>query len=71
MQQHTPMTGLSEIGRTVDAIQNQRDEKQRKEEAQQKAIALYHDQISAQEGQLKVDDVLTTEMTEQVTLLKK
>lgn len=70
MQQHTPMTGLSEIGRTVDAIQNQRDEKQRKEEAQQKAIALYHDQISAQEGQLKVDDVLTTEMSEQVTLLK-
>ncbi|WP_407411631.1 methyl-coenzyme M reductase [Acinetobacter sp.] len=70
MQQHTPMTGLSQIGRTLETIHNQRDEKQRKEEAQQKAIALYHDRIAEQEGQLKVDDVLTTEMSEQVTLLK-
>lgn len=70
MQQNTPMTGLSQIGRTLETIHNQHDEKQRKEEAQQKAIALYHDRIAEQEGQLKVDDVLSGELPEQVTLLK-
>lgn len=70
MQQHTPITGIGRMGQAISNGMDQYQEKQRKEEAQQKAIALYHDQISAQEGQLKVDDVLTTEMTEQVTLLK-
>lgn len=70
MQQHTPITGIGRMGQAISNGMDQYQEKQRKEEAQQKAIALYHDQVAAQEGQLKVDDVLTSEMTEQVVLLK-
>src|SRR5690606_32999861 len=39
-------------------------------EAQQKQIALYHDKINEQEAKVKLDDVMTSEMSEQVTLVK-
>lgn len=70
MQQQTPLTGLGKIGQSIGGVMNQRDEKLREQEANQKKIALYHDQMAEQEAKVKVDDVLTTEMSEQVTRVK-
>ena len=70
LQQHTPMTGLSNLGNAIGGALEARDAKQREEEAQQKSIALYHDNIATEEAKVKLDDVLTTEMAEQSTLVK-
>ncbi len=70
LQQHTPLTGLSSIGNAVGGVMNAVDEKQRENEANQKKIALIHDQVAEREAKVKVDDVLTTEMSDQVTQLK-
>jgi hypothetical protein len=70
LQQHTPMTGLSSLGNAVGGALEARDAKQREEEAQQKSIALYHDNMATEEAKVKLDDVLTTEMAEQSTLVK-
>lgn len=70
LQQHTPITGLQEMGRSIGGAMNAHEEKQREQEAQQKQIALYHDKINEQEAKVKLDDVMTSEMSEQVTLVK-
>ena len=70
LQQHTPMTGLSDLGNAIGGALEARDAKQREEEAQQKSIALYHDNLATEEAKVKIDDVLTTEMAEQSTLVK-
>lgn len=70
LQQHTPMTGLSNLGNAIGGALEARDAKQREEEAQQKSIALYHDNLATEEAKVKLDDVLTTEMAEQSTLVK-
>jgi hypothetical protein len=70
LQQFTPMTGLSDLGNAIGGALEARDAKQREEEAQQKSIALYHDNLATEEAKVKLDDVLTTEMAEQSTLVK-
>ena len=70
LQQHTPITGLQEMGRSIGVAMNAHEEKLREQEAQQKQIALYHDKINEQEAKVKLDDVMTSEMSEQVTLVK-
>ena len=70
LQQHAPMTGLSNLGNAIGGALEARDAKQREEEAQQKSIALYHDNLATEEAKVKLDDVLTTEMAEQSTLVK-
>lgn len=70
LQQHTPITGLQEMGRSIGGAMNAHEEKLREQEAQQKQIALYHDKINEQEAKVKLDDVMTSEMSEQVTLVK-
>lgn len=70
LQQHTPMTGLSNLGNAIGGALEARDAKQREQEAQQKTIALYHDNLATEEAKVKIDDVLTTEMAEQSTLVK-
>lgn len=70
LQQHTPITGLSSIGNAVGGVMNAVDEKKREEEANQKKIALIHDQVAEREAKVKVDNVLTTEMSDQVTQMK-
>ena len=54
----------------VAQVTQQFDEKQREEEAQQKAIALYHDKLATDEAKIKLDDVLTTQMSDQVVSIK-
>lgn len=70
LQQHTPITGLQDMGRSIGGAMNAHEEKLREQEAQQKQIALYHDKINEQEAKVKLDDVMTSEMSEQVTLVK-
>lgn len=70
MQQHSPVTGLSQIGQSIDNANNKRNEKIEQQEVTAKRLELYHADIAKKEAQLKIDDVLTSEMSEQVTLIK-
>lgn len=70
MQQHTPMTGLGSIGRAVDGIIDERRRKSDEADVSAKRAELYHNDLAEKEAKVKLDDVLTTELSEQVTLLK-
>ncbi|UVB00998.1 methyl-coenzyme M reductase [Acinetobacter lwoffii] len=70
MQQHTPMTGLGSIGKTVDGIIEERRRKSDEADVSAKRAELYHNDLAEKEAKVKLDDVLTTELSEQVTLLK-
>lgn len=54
----------------VSQVAQQFDQKQREQEAQQKQIALYHDKLATDEAKIKLDDVLTTEMSDQIVSIK-
>lgn len=73
MRQHTPITGLSEIGRTVENVLNERDEKQRQEQdkSEKANFALQSSKIGAdisvvdndlllkmQSGEISYDDAV-------------
>lgn len=70
MQQHTPMTGLGSIGKAVDGIIEERRRKSDEADVSAKRAELYHNDLAEKEAKVKLDDVLTTELSEQVTLLK-
>lgn len=70
LQQHTPMTGLASIGNAIGGAFEARDQKQQEAEVSAKRLELYHNALDEQEAKVKLDDVMTTEMSEQVTLLK-
>lgn len=70
MQQHTPMTGLGSIGKTIDGIIEERRRKSDEADVSAKRAELYHNDLAEKEAKVKLDDVLTTELSEQVTLLK-
>lgn len=70
MQQHTPITGLSAIGNAIGGALEARDNQQRENEVAAKRAELFHNQVSEQEAKVKLDDVLTREASEKVTLLK-
>ncbi|WP_441373568.1 methyl-coenzyme M reductase [Acinetobacter lwoffii] len=70
MQQHTPMTGLGSIGKAVDGIIDERRRKSDEADVSAKRAELYHNDLAEKEAKVKLDDVLTTELSEQVTLLK-
>lgn len=61
---------LQNVSQVADQYAQQKDQQQREAEAKQKQISLYHDNIAEAEAKVKLDDVLTSEMSEQVTLLK-
>lgn len=54
----------------VSQVAQQLDQQQREKEAQQKQIALYHDKLATDEAKIKLDNVLTTEMSDQVVSIK-
>lgn len=73
MRQHTPITGLSEIGQTVENVLNERDEKQRQEQdkSEKANFALQSSKIGAdisvvdndlllkmQSGEISYDDAV-------------
>ncbi|MFN3893067.1 MAG: methyl-coenzyme M reductase [Acinetobacter sp.] len=70
MQQHTPMTGLSKIGETIGGVIDERRRKSDEADVSAKRAELYHNDLAEKEAKVKLDDVLTTELSEQVTLLK-
>lgn len=70
MQQHTPMTGLGSIGKAVDGVIDERRRKSDEADVSAKRAELYHNDLAEKEAKVKLDDVLTTELSEQVTLLK-
>lgn len=70
LQQHTPMTGLASIGKAIDGVMQARDEKLQEQELTAKRLELMNNQREAEEAKLKLDDVLTTEMADKVTVLK-
>ncbi|MFV5507403.1 methyl-coenzyme M reductase [Acinetobacter sp. 197] len=70
MQQHTPMTGLGSIGNAIGDVLDERNRKQEEAEVSAKRAELYHNDLAEKEAKVKLDDVLTTELSEQVTLLK-
>ena len=61
---------LQNVSQVSGQYTEQKDLQQREEEAKQKQISLYHDKMAEQEAKVKLDETLTTEMSEQVTLLK-
>ena len=61
---------LQNVSQVSGQYAQQKDQQQREAEAKQKQISLYHDNIAEAEAKVKLDDVLTSEMSEQVTLLK-
>lgn len=70
MQQHAPMTGLSKIGETIGGVIDERRRKSDEADVSAKRAELYHNDLAEKEAKVKLDDVLTTELSEQVTLLK-
>lgn len=70
LQQHTPMTGLASIGKAIDGVMQARDEKLQEQELTAKRLELMNNKREAEEAKLKLDDVLTTEMADKVTVLK-
>src|SRR5690606_16442700 len=70
MQQHTPMTGLGSIGKAVDGVIDERRRKSDEADVSAKRAELYHNDLAEKEAKVKLDDVLTTELSEQITLLK-
>ena len=70
MQQHTPMTGLSSIGNAIQGVVDERRRKSDEADVSAKRAELYHNDLAEKEAKVKLDDVLTTELSEQVTLLK-
>ncbi|WP_180182917.1 methyl-coenzyme M reductase [Acinetobacter sp. YH01020] len=61
---------LQNMSQVAGQYAETKDRQQRQAEASAKALALQNDQIAAQEAKVKLDDVITTEMSEQITLLK-
>lgn len=54
----------------VGQVAAQADQQQREREVQAKQLELYNNQLAEKEGQLKVDDFLSSKFGEQVTLLR-
>lgn len=61
---------LQNVSQVSGQYAQQKDQQQREAEVSAKRLELYNNQIAEQEAKVKLDDVLTTEMSEQVTLLK-
>lgn len=70
LQQHTPITGLANIGQAIGGVLDERKRKQEEAEVSAKRVELYHNDLAKQEAKVKLDDVMTREMSEQITLLK-
>ncbi|HFG6845828.1 methyl-coenzyme M reductase [Acinetobacter baumannii] len=70
MQSFTPNTGLAEIGRSIGGAIQARDDQQRQQEVTAKNLELYNNQLEAKEGQLKLDESLSTDFNDKVVDIK-
>lgn len=62
--------GLAGVSQAVGQYVDAKDKAQQEAELSAKRLELYHNALDEQEAKVKLDDVMTTEMSEQVTLLK-
>ncbi len=58
------------LGDSLYARAEQKDKQLQEQEVSAKRLELYHNALDEQEAKVKLDDVMTTEMSEQVTLLE-
>jgi hypothetical protein len=70
LRQSTPVTGLAELGNAIGGVIDERRRKSDEADVSAKRAELYHNDLAEKEAKVKLDDVLTTELSEQVTLLK-
>lgn len=70
LRQSTPVTGLAELGNAIQGVVDERRRKSDEADVSAKRAELYHNDLAEKEAKVKLDDVLTTELSEQVTLLK-
>ncbi|RZG74814.1 methyl-coenzyme M reductase [Acinetobacter sp. WCHAc060025] len=70
LQQSTPMTGLQDLGNAIGGAIQARDEKLQEQEVTAKRLELYNNDLAEKEAKIKLDDIMTTEMSDQVTTLK-
>lgn len=70
LQQSQPMTGLQDIGNAIGGVLQAHDEKLQEQEVSAKRLELYNNDMAEKEAKIKLDDVLTTEMSDQVTSVK-
>ena len=61
---------VKNLGDSFYARAEQKDKQLQEQEVSAKRLELYHNALDEQEAKVKLDDVMTTEMSEQVTLLK-
>ncbi len=61
---------IGNLGNTAQNIAQEKDKQQQEAEVSAKRLELYNNQLAETEAKVKLDDVLTSEMSEQVTLLK-
>ena len=60
---------IGNLGNTAQNIAQEKDKQQQEAEVSAKRLELYNNQLAETEAKVKLDDVLTSEMSEQVTLL--
>jgi len=70
LRQSTPVTGLAELGNAIGGVIDERRRKSDEADVSAKRAELYSNDLAEKEGKVKLDDVLTTELSEQITLLK-
>ncbi|WP_347454273.1 methyl-coenzyme M reductase [Acinetobacter thermotolerans] len=61
---------MGDLGQAIGGALNARDQAQKQADISAKNAELYHNQVAEKEAKVKLDDVLTTELAERVTLLK-
>lgn len=61
---------VGNLGQTFGGIAQQKNKEQEQAEISAKNAELYSNQMAEKEAKVKLDDVLTSELSEQVTLLK-
>ncbi|MFZ8004364.1 hypothetical protein ACO1DV_15860 [Acinetobacter lwoffii] len=70
LRQSTPVTGLAELGNAIQGVVDERRRKSDEADVSAKRAELYHNDLAEKEAKVKLDDVLTSQLSEQVTLLK-
>lgn len=61
---------VGNLGQTFAGMAQQKNKEQEQADISAKNAELYSNQMAEKEGKVKLDDVLTTELSEQITLLK-
>ena len=61
---------LGNVSQVANQIHDKREQQQREQEIAAKNIELYHNNMAEKEAQVKLDDVMTTELSDQVTIVK-